>query len=98
MQGQGDDQHVPFGELLRLYRGAGSLTQEELAGRVGLSTDAVSMLERGIRQKPRPSTLIRLAEALDLDADQRSAFFLAARRRSRSQAPPSPDGAGAPAL
>ena len=36
----------PFGELLRRYRRAARLTQEELAGRAGLSASTVSTLER----------------------------------------------------
>ena len=38
---------VAFGDLLRRYRLAAGLTQEALAERAGLSSDAVSTLERG---------------------------------------------------
>ena len=38
-----------FGDLLRRYRTAAGLTQEELAERAGLSTRGISDLERGAR-------------------------------------------------
>jgi len=50
-----------FGDLLAAYRAAAGLTQEELAGRAGLSVDAVSLLERGARSSPRPRTVRLLA-------------------------------------
>jgi hypothetical protein len=42
-----------FGELLRRYRAATHLTQEELAARASLSPDAIAALERGKRRTPR---------------------------------------------
>jgi transcriptional regulator with XRE-family HTH domain len=53
-----------FGALLRRYRQQAALSQEELAGRAGLSVDAVSTLERGRRGTPRPDTLTLLVKAL----------------------------------
>jgi transcriptional regulator with XRE-family HTH domain len=41
-----------FGDLLRAYRAAAGLTQEELAERVGMSARGISDLERGIRRTP----------------------------------------------
>src|SRR5689334_15161509 len=67
-----------FAELLRSNRQAANLTQEELAERSGLSVQAISMLERGVRQAPRTSTIESLARALALDAGQRSALVRAA--------------------
>ncbi len=46
-----------FGELLRHYRIAAGLTQEELAERAGASTRGISDLERGARGLPRKDTL-----------------------------------------
>ena len=37
-----------FGELLRRYRAAAGLTQEELAARTGLTPQGISLLERGV--------------------------------------------------
>lgn len=53
-----------FSDPLRRYRLAAGLTQEALAERAGLSSDAVSTLERGARQTPRKETLDLLARAL----------------------------------
>jgi tetratricopeptide (TPR) repeat protein len=49
--------------------------------RAGLSMDAVSMLERGVRQAPRRSTITLLARALGLEPDQRRSLIEAASRR-----------------
>src|SRR3712207_4043281 len=46
------DPDVPFGAHLRRLREASGFTQEELAARSRLSTDAVSALERGLRKRP----------------------------------------------
>ena len=50
-----------FAKLLRRYRQEGGLTQEALAERARLSREAVSALERGERQYPRPDTVDLLA-------------------------------------
>jgi len=71
-----------FGQLLTDYRNAAGLTQEGLAERAGLSTGAISLLERGARTSPRQATLTLLAEALGLGADERQAFAAAARKPS----------------
>jgi transcriptional regulator with XRE-family HTH domain len=70
---------VGFGLLLRAHRGANGLTQEELAARAGLSTEAVSALERGSRRAPRAATVECLAGALKLDPARRAEFAAAAR-------------------
>ena len=57
-------QEGSFGARLRRLRGAAGLTQEELALRAGLSSDAVSRLERGQRKRPYPHTVRALAGAL----------------------------------
>src|SRR5919206_2140351 len=53
-------------EVLRRYRVAARLTQEELAERAGLSVRGLSDLERGARTRPRPHTVRQLATALAL--------------------------------
>ncbi len=53
-----------FGGLLRRYRVAAGLTQEELAERAGVSTRGVSDLERGAHGLPRKDTLQLLLDAL----------------------------------
>lgn len=75
---------VLFGDLLRRYRVAAGLTQEELAERAGLSAKGISDLERGARTSPRRDTVTLLAEALGLDERDRSVLAAAARQRSRA--------------
>jgi transcriptional regulator with XRE-family HTH domain len=70
-----------FGTLLRRYRLAAGLTQEELAERARLSVRAITDLERGARRVPRKDTVHLLATALALPARERSAFEATARRR-----------------
>jgi predicted ATPase/transcriptional regulator with XRE-family HTH domain len=71
-----------FGKLLRDYRLGAGLSQEALAERARMSSFAISALERGHRRKPQSKTLALLAEALELDADQRAQFQAAARSAS----------------
>src|SRR5688500_7375344 len=73
-----------FGDLLRLYRLAAGLTQEELAERAGVSARAISDLERGARGLPRKDTLQMLLQALDLSPSDRDALVAAARRSPAS--------------
>jgi transcriptional regulator with XRE-family HTH domain len=75
-------QEGSFGARLRRLRDAAGLTQEELASRAGLSSDAVSRLERGQRKHPYPHTVRALANALDLSEDQRNALIASAPKRA----------------
>src|SRR5690348_6896400 len=68
-----------LGLLLRRYRAAAGLSQEGLAARAGLSTRAISDLERGLHRAPHGDTLDRLAAALALSAQQRAVMLAAAR-------------------
>lgn len=68
-----------FGDLLRPYRLAASLTQRALALRAGLSLRAIKALEVGHRQAPRKRTIALLADALDLSLEDRTAFGAAGR-------------------
>ena len=71
-----------FGELLRSYRSSASLTQEDLAGRTGLTPQAIGLLERGERRRPHKYTVEKLAEALGLTGQDLARFEVAARRSS----------------
>jgi predicted ATPase/DNA-binding XRE family transcriptional regulator len=81
-----------FGALLKRYRLAAGLTQEALAERAGMSVQAVSALERGVRRKPYTSTIDLLAGALRLAPAQREELVAVARRRGnpRVDGPPGP--------
>ncbi|HTV93904.1 MAG TPA: helix-turn-helix transcriptional regulator [Verrucomicrobiae bacterium] len=77
-----------FATLLRNYRFAAGLSQEELAEAARISTGAVGAYERGVRQTPHRVTLDRLADALGLTEADRAHFMTSARRKlSRSQRP-----------
>lgn len=56
---------VYVGEKLKRLRTLNALTQAELAQRAGLTTAAVARIERD-EAEPRPSTLRKLAEALNV--------------------------------
>ncbi|MFI6094342.1 ATP-binding protein [Lentzea sp. NPDC051213] len=71
-----------LGDLLRRHRVAAGLTQEALAERAGLSTQAISTLERGTRRYPHRDTVLRLAGALGLGGAEQTALVTAATRRS----------------
>jgi predicted ATPase/transcriptional regulator with XRE-family HTH domain len=73
-----------FGQLLRRYRTAGGLTQEELAERAGLSARGVQDLERGLRRGPHLDTTRRLVEALGLGQAQRAELLDAVDRAASS--------------
>lgn len=83
----------PFARRLRSLREAASLTQEELAHRAGLTSNAIGALERGERRRPYPHTVRALADALGLDDAGRAA--LAAAARPGPDPPPEPGEAAA---
>src|SRR6266536_1463938 len=60
-----------FGDLLRRFRRAAGLTQEQLAERAGLSPAGISALERGARASLQRETVRRLAEAPALAPEDR---------------------------
>jgi predicted ATPase/DNA-binding XRE family transcriptional regulator len=77
---------IPFGARLRQLREAAGLTQEELAGRAGLTAKAVSALERGERRRPYPHTVRSLADALELSEEERASLAEAVTRREHAAA------------
>ena len=56
---------VYVGDNLKRLRTLNALTQEELATKAGLTAAAVARIERN-EAEPRPSTLRKLATALDV--------------------------------
>src|SRR4051794_19856385 len=89
------EQQPTFGALLRLFRTAAGVSQEELAERSGLSARAISDLERGVRRAPYSDTIGRLAHALSLSDGDALRLQEAVRRRRapRSADPTSGDAA-----
>jgi predicted ATPase/DNA-binding XRE family transcriptional regulator len=80
---------MALGDLIRRYRLAAGLSQEDLAERAGLSVRGISDLERGRRLSPHMETLRLLAEGLGLTDVERASLIEAAR--PELQAAPSPD-------
>jgi len=70
-----------FGQELRRLRQAAGLSQEDLAERAGLTSAAISALERGERRHPYPHTLRALAGALGLSPEEQARFFMSVPRR-----------------
>jgi predicted ATPase/transcriptional regulator with XRE-family HTH domain len=76
------DPGTAFGALLRRYREAAGLSQEDLAERAGLTAKGIGALERGERQHPQPRTLQQLAAALHLSEQDRATFIAAVARHT----------------
>ncbi|MFI5696979.1 ATP-binding protein [Kribbella sp. NPDC051586] len=66
-------------ELLRTFRTRAGLTQAALAEKAGLSEQAISVLERGTRSRPRMDTIRGLTKALDLTPAEADQFLTVAR-------------------
>src|SRR5262245_34437472 len=69
---------LSFGAWVRRRRKALDMLQKELAGRVGCSVTALQKIERGER-RPSRQLAERLAEGLEVPADQRRSFLQVAR-------------------
>ncbi len=78
-------------ELLRRHRTRAGLTQAGLAERAGLSEQAISVLERGTRSRPRLDTIRALTAALGLNAEEAEEFLAVARGKSRAVRAAAPD-------
>ncbi|MEZ4499932.1 MAG: helix-turn-helix domain-containing protein [Thermomicrobiales bacterium] len=77
---------MALGDLIRRYRLAAGLSQEDLAERAGLSVRGISDLERGRRLSPHMETLRLLSDALGLDDQQRASLIEAARPELKADA------------
>ncbi|QGN58038.1 tetratricopeptide repeat protein [Nostocoides sp. HKS02] len=78
-----------FADLVRRYRVRARFTQAQLAERAGISERAVSDIERALRRRVYPVTARALADALDLDPQDRVAFEAAAAGRVTEPVGPS---------
>jgi transcriptional regulator with XRE-family HTH domain/tetratricopeptide (TPR) repeat protein len=77
-----------FSEYLRFYRRRAALTQQDLAGRTGLSVRALSDLERGRVQTPQAQTVDLLVTGLSLDDGEAAEFVALARSAETTQPRP----------
>ncbi|WFE39136.1 tetratricopeptide repeat protein [Micromonospora sp. WMMD998] len=67
-----------FSDALRELRRRGALTQEDLAARTGLSVRHLRDLEAGRIARPRPVTMLLLADAFALHGPERDRFLAGA--------------------
>ncbi len=74
-------ERATFGALLRRYRIAAALSQEALGERAGLTAQAISALERGLRRAPYRETVAMLAAALGLDTGEAAVLEATVTRR-----------------
>ncbi len=86
------DEPPSFGGLLRQFRLAKGLSQESLAGRARISTEAIGALERGNRTSPQRTTLSLLIGALELDTSDRLQLEAAAAKPPLPRKRPLRDG------
>jgi transcriptional regulator with XRE-family HTH domain len=75
------------GPQLRAIRLDRGLTLEQLAESSGVSVRGISDIERGVRDRPRRSTIDALCDALQLDAGTRRELAREQARRARAEAP-----------
>src|SRR5690349_23501140 len=88
-----------FGQRVREHRRELDLTQEDFAQLVGIATETVSKIERGER-RPSKHVAERMAQVLELSAEDRAAFVRAARALLNDSADtlPPPPVAALPAV
>jgi DNA-binding SARP family transcriptional activator/DNA-binding XRE family transcriptional regulator len=75
------------GMLVRTCRREAGLTQQELAVKAGLSVGALRDIEQSRRRRPRLSSVLALANALDLDSERAASMVNAGRDLTSSQRP-----------
>jgi predicted ATPase/DNA-binding XRE family transcriptional regulator len=86
-----------FGQLLRQFRTAAGLSQEQLADLARISVESVGALERGTRRAPYRETVAVLVDALKLDAGERG-MLEAAANAARARGTRNSVAANAPAV
>ena len=60
------EKYIVIGNNIHMVREAAGISQTELANRIGSNKSAISRYENGM-QKPSLDTLMRVADALDVD-------------------------------
>src|SRR6201992_1822285 len=76
-----------LGTQLRAIRLDRGLTLEQLAEASGVSVRGISDIERGVRDRPRRSTIDALCDALRVDAGTRRELAREQSRRTRAESP-----------
>ena len=81
------DVKLAFGQRLKAWRGAKTMTQEELATASGLHRVAIANIERGSRGKSPPlETVVKLASALGVSVESLSASLPTVAKTSEPKA------------
>lgn len=79
---------MTFGEFVRVKRKESLLSQREFAARIGVSPVYVSYFESGERNAPSRKYLMRIAEVLNLDEQEKqNLLFLAAQQKYNQNIP-----------
>jgi transcriptional regulator with XRE-family HTH domain len=60
---------VAVGELLRLKRVSNKNTLSDIAGKVGVSPNYISEIEKGIKSNPSDEIVVKLAKVFELNED-----------------------------
>ncbi len=63
-----------IGEVIRFYRGRLGMTQEHLARAASIAPTSVVRLENGEVERPRVSTLTKIADALEVEPQELTSF------------------------
>jgi DNA-binding SARP family transcriptional activator/DNA-binding XRE family transcriptional regulator len=87
---QDADGPARLASLVRGYRQAAGWTQQQLASRSGLSVGAVRDVEQGRTGRPRPASVRRLADCLDLDQARRGELLAALPHAPGTDGSPAP--------
>jgi transcriptional regulator with XRE-family HTH domain len=66
-----------FHTLLQQHRNRARISQSELARKAGVSASYINRVEKGERQPPSRSVVLRIANALDLDSEATNDILLA---------------------
>lgn len=82
-----EDASPSLGSLLRGWRDRALLSQEQLAARAGVHVRTVRRLETDAVERPRNTSILCLAEALGLDAQEQAMIIAAAHREGERAAP-----------
>lgn len=82
-----------IGEVIRFYRGRRDMTQEQLARKAGIAPTSVVRLENGEIERPRISTLTKVADALEVEPQELTSFVTKNPARSIPE-PVETSGAG----
>lgn len=94
MSGESAPEGDGLGWLLRRYRLASGLSQEELAERAGLSVRAIANIERGQTSRPYRRSVQLLADGLRLPEPQREQLERASRAIADDTFPRGPAAGG----